>query len=80
MIQLHADYKRHMLIQRYNRCKVKEWKKIQDANSNQNRAGRGTLVTEKTDFETNITRGGPFAERVTPVKKIHSIKYINILC
>lgn len=62
-----------------NRCKVKEWKKIQDANSNQNRAGRGTLVTEKTDFETNITRGGPFAERVTPVKKIHSIKYINVL-
>lgn len=39
-----------------NSLKVKGWKKLCHANSNQNRAGVAILTSGKTELKTNITR------------------------
>ena len=47
----------HLTCKDTHRLKIKGWKKIYQANGEQNNAGVGTLVSDKTDFKpTKIER------------------------
>ena len=54
MIQLYVIYKR-LRSKDPNRLKVKGWKKIYNANSNQKRACMAILIAEKIDLKSKKT-------------------------